>query len=199
MSVEDFIKKEYGTRSLTSTRAVTNKSRRKKKTNESFEKYFAKFYNPKAEGSLAKQRVDMRERSADYQAMVQAGVISSVKQGRTLVDKLQDEETRPEVTRYMANLDDKQISQLKDVVDKNLNKRFSPFTAPIYIGGFNAMIKDAKAIREEQNKKQDITLGFGNVVKKGAEIIGDMVDQKGFSVDIDPFSGEYFVRYKKEF
>jgi len=37
------------------------------------------------------------------------------------------------------------------------------------------------------------------VVKKGAEIIGDMVDQKGFSVDIDPFSGEYFVRYKKEF
>ena len=82
---------------------------------------------------------------------------------------------------------------------KNLNKRFSPFTAPIYIGGFNTMIKDAKAIREEQSKKQDMTLGFGNVVKKGAEIIGDMVDQKGFSVDIDPFSGEYFVRYKKEF
>ena len=196
MSIEDFIKKEYGTRSLTSTRAVTNKSRRKKKTNESFEKYFAKFYNPKAKDSLAKQRADMRERRSDFSSMVDAGVISTTKQGVELLGKIKDKETRPEVVSYMSRLSDSQISELQTVFDRRVEKMLFPSIAR---GIFNDMTTSAKDQREQTTAQVDTTLGFGNALKKGASVVGSLVDEKGFSVDLDPFKGEYFVRYKKEF
>jgi hypothetical protein len=196
MSIEDFIKKEYGARSLTSTRAVTNKSRRKKKTNESFEKYFAKFYNPNAKDSLAKQRADMRDRRSDFSSMVDAGVISTTKQGVELLGKIKDKETRPEVVSYMSRLSDSQISELQTVFDRRVQKMLFPSIAR---GIFNDMTTSAREQREQTTAQVDTTLGFGNALKKGASVVGSLVDEKGFSVDLDPFKGEYFVRYKKEF
>jgi hypothetical protein len=30
-------------------------------------------------------------------------------------------------------------------------------------------------------------------------MIGNMVDEEGFSLDLDPFGGEYHLRYRKDF
>jgi hypothetical protein len=200
MSIEDFIRKSYGsttagvgTGQKGSARALTLKEARALRSEQ------AKGSQTEREKSLADQRTDMRERRADYSAMIKAGVIPNVKTGRSLLDKMENEETRPEVVRYMARLDDDQMKRLKSVVDKNLKKRYNFLKAGIYIGGFNDMIDEAKKIRKQGGTKVDTSLGFGNLVKKGTEMIGNMVDEEGFSLDLDPFGGEYHLRYRKDF
>jgi hypothetical protein len=200
MSIEDFIRKSYGsttagvgTGQKGSARALTLKEARALRSEQ------AKGSQTEREKSLADQRTDMRERRADYSAMIKAEVIPNVKTGRSLLDKMENEETRPEVVRYMARLDDDQMKRLKSVVDKNLKKRYNFLKAGIYIGGFNDMIDEAKKIRKQGGTKVDTSLGFGNLVKKGTEMIGNMVDEEGFSLDLDPFGGEYHLRYRKDF
>jgi hypothetical protein len=128
-------------------------------------------------------------------SMTQAGVIPDTKTGYSLVKKMEDKETRPEVTKYMARLTDRQVAMLTNVVDKRIS------SLPFLIRGgakniYQGMVRSSRDIRAKSGLAgEGVNIGFnmGDAVNLGVS----MFDKKGFDLDIrSDYAG---VTYRKAF
>jgi hypothetical protein len=112
VAIEDFIRREYGSRTSAGTLREARKAT--KKTN----KMRAKARKDKDRLSLKEQRIAMESRRADYRKLIDAGVIKDTKSGQALIagNKFQ---IANRVSERMQDLSDRQL----DVVGAVLSKR----------------------------------------------------------------------------
>jgi hypothetical protein len=147
MSIEDFVKREYGSRSSSSSDNITTSTRRAKKTKESYQSYYKKFYNPNKENSLKNQRIRMQERRQDFTQMMDLGIIERSKSGiqsaKDSFEKMKDKETRPEVEILMSKLSDEQLAGLSEIVDR----RAKGILRNTKLNIFSGMVDRAKSMR----------------------------------------------------
>jgi len=196
MSLEDFIRNAYGSRTSASTlnEAYTMTERRIETR--------AKAKKDTKRPTLAEQRSSMQERRADYSSMIQAGVIPDTKTGVSLVKKIEDKKTRPEVTRYMSGLNDRQIAMLSKVVDRRIS------SLPFFIRGgarnvYEGMVKSSREMRAdsglvgEGTNIAQVNTGIGFNMGNAIDLGKSMFDKKGFDLELK--KGSVGVTYRKNF
>jgi|TARA_R100001460_G_scaffold19971_1_gene41523 hypothetical protein len=197
MSIQDFIKDTYGTRTSGvgtgekgSARALTLKEARAETAKTAKQVLRAK--RDKERPTLKLQLEGMRSRRADYDLMKTQGVISTTKQGMDLLSKIEDKSTRPEVVRHMAKLNDAQLNSLTEVFNRRVAS-MGGISQAVAQSIYKNMLKNARELRgdtglSQQKAQVDTTLGFNakELITRGVDLTKPLYDKKGFDLDVNP-------------
>jgi|TARA_R100000149_G_C5838543_1_gene111515 hypothetical protein len=197
MSIQDFIKDTYGTRTSGvgtgekgSARALTLKEARAETARTAKQVLRAK--RDKERPTLKLQLEGMRSRRADYDLMKTQGVISTTKQGMDLLSKIGDKSTRPEVVRHMAKLNDAQLNSLTEVFNRRVSS-MGGLSQVVAQNIYKNMLKNARELRgdtglSQQKAQVDTTLGFNakDLITRGVDLTKPLYDKKGFDLDVNP-------------
>ena len=196
MSIQDFIKDTYGTRTSGvgtgekgSARALTLKEARAETARTAKQVLRAK--RDKERPTLKLQLEGMRSRRADYDLMKTQGVISTTKQGMDLLSKIGDKSTRPEVVRHMAKLNDAQLNSLTEVFNRRVSS-MGGLSQVVAQNIYKNMLKNARELRgdtglSQQKAQVDTTLGFNakDLITRGVDLTKPLYDKKGFDLDVN--------------
>ena len=153
---------------------------------------------------LSEQRDSMQARRDAYQKIINAGIISSVREGKTMITgKTSDVKER--LLERMNMMNSRQLDILGNVIsDKRVVDRF----------GASSWYERQKAKITKRTNTQAMLLNaspddllkqiLGNPEKDGfldkaIDIGRSLNDDKGFDVDIDPFKGDIMFQYKIDF
>lgn len=120
MAIEDFIRREYGSR--TSAKTLKDARRATRATIKSR----ARASKDKDRPSLQQQRADMQSRRADYKSLIDARVIKDTRSGRDLItgNKIS---VAVKVSKRMQDLTDRQLDVVGDVLTKRGGEKGKEF------------------------------------------------------------------------
>ena len=193
MSMEDFILREYGTRTVSESLRDANRRALADRVRK------AEYEGKKAKGevpTLKQQLEDLRDRRKDWETAKELGIVPTVKAGQELFsgNALQK---ASKIGGLMKTLDSTQLDFLQSVVNKRGDDRAR-----------NWYQKTRDKIEKRRSKnvsglmgvgtnlnQPDTSLGFNSLVSA----VKSMSDNKGLDLKVDPVKGEYFVSYTWRF
>lgn len=193
MSMEDFILREYGTRTVSESLRDANRRALADRVRK------AEYEGKKAKGevpTLKQQLEDLRDRRKDWETAKELGIVPTVKAGQELFSGNALQKAN-KIGGLMKTLDSAQLDFLQSVVNKRGDERAQ-----------NWYQKTRDKIEKRRSKnvsglmgvgtnlnQPDTSLGFDNLVSA----VKSMSDNKGLDIKADPIKGEYFVSYTWRF
>ena len=181
---EAFIRKEYG--AFTNSTSISEARKQRKDISNLLD---GKKKRMRKAGSLQEQRDFMRARREAYEKLIDAGVISSTKEGKRLITG-KSAVVKQNIINRMQLLSDRQLDVFAGILkDKTVVDRVGAYT------WFNNRRKEL----EEQRNTQAMLLNFNakDLYNQILQTGKPLFDDKGFDLDIS--MDKIGFQYKVEF
>lgn len=192
---EEFIRREYG--AFTRGISLNDAKEQQRKARNTMR-------NRKKNPPLSEQRDSMQARRDAYQKIINAGIINTVREGKTMITgKTSDVKER--ILDRMNTMTSRQLDVLGDVVaDKRVVNRFGASSWYERQKAKIAKRTNTQAMLLNANQDDLLKQILGNPEKDGfldkaIDIGRSLNDDKGFDVDVDPFKGDIMFQYKIDF
>ena len=162
----------------------------------------AKSYSPRGENSLKSQRTRLSDRRANYKSMMDAGVVSSTREGQAKLATLQkniDNEDYDKVTAQYRTYTSEQQKVIKDVAQKIVPYPKKLFIGTVLNANRNASKEDiytpptGRDFLDKVTSTYDRAKNLKDKYGLGANILKGTVSKKGqfgsfnYKVEADPF------------